>query len=75
MFALIIATYNSDEPVLLATARTLKAAQRRWHEHVPGNSAIKLAGFLTPSGLVNYYGKPLKPAIGVTGVKVKMEVS
>jgi len=57
MFVLVAAREYGDEPVLLATARTLPAIQRKWRKILDGVShPYSCVGILTPDGLVNYYG-------------------
>ena len=65
MFAIIASMKYGGEAVLIDTARTLPAAQRKWHKHFPveAPNPYKCIGILTPSGLVNYYGKRIAPGV------------
>ena len=85
MFAIVAQRHNSGEDegmVLLATARTLKAIQRKW-QVVMGQEAdqawrrrparYEYVGILTPEGLVNFRGAPIGP-IGGERVVARMEI-
>ena len=78
MYALIACLEDGGEPVLLATARTLKAAQRKFDKALagdpPGQPRYRFIGFLTPDGLVNYHGNRIsKTSIGYVTVKMGLD--
>lgn len=76
MYALIACLEDGGEPVLLATARTLKAAQRKFDKATPmtAKPGYRFVGFLTPDGLVNYYGERIRPtSIGYITVKMGLD--
>lgn len=80
MFAVVAQRHNQDSRegmVLLATARTLKAAQKKW-QTIQGGEASKIQrrkcplfeyiAILTPDGLVNFHGDKFAP--GTVGYAV-----
>ena len=71
MYALIAAREEGGEPVLLATARTLPAIQRKFD--VALNTKRSWFGMLllTPKGVVNYHGNKV-PMSSIGRVSVKM---
>lgn len=85
MYALIGCTKDGGEPVLLNTAHTLKAAQRKmdiilgmmwmttWKQ--PSTApCYKFLGFLTEVGLVNYDGERIsKSTLGSVTLKMEIE--
>lgn len=85
MYALIGCKEDGGEPVLLAMARTLKAAQRKWDiilgqmavtkwKHPNWGPRYKFIGFLTEAGLTNYAGDHTsKSMIGHVTVKMGIE--
>jgi hypothetical protein len=74
MFAVVAQRHNQDSRegmILLATARTLKAAQKKWMV-INGQEADQIwrrrppryqyIAMLTPYGLVNFYGDKIAPS-------------
>lgn len=76
MFALI--AHNAEgRTVLLGTARTRRAIQKKWDAAFNRTHTYRFMGVLTPAGLTNYAGAMLGPRDrgGEIGrVQVKMYV-
>ncbi len=74
MFAVVAQRHKpraSEGMILLATARTLKAAQKKWRIVEAGEAdqiwrrrppRFNYIGILTPDGLVNFHGEKIKPS-------------
>ena len=71
MYALIAALDEGGEPVLLATARTLPAIQRKFDVTLTTNHLWFGVVILTPAGVVNYHGDKI-PSSSIGRVSVKM---
>lgn len=78
MYALIACLKDGGEPVLLATARSLTAAQGKFDKLItkysPDPPIYRFFGFLTPDGFVNYHGRRIRPTtIGYVTVKMGLD--
>lgn len=63
MYALVATSQYGYKAELLATARSLRAIQKKWQEIIESTPAkYKCVGILTEFGLVNYHGEPILPS-------------
>ena len=60
MYALIYSYQSATEAKVWATARTLRAIQRKWNRDVL--PSMHYIGILGPNGLINYNGEPIPKA-------------
>ncbi len=83
MFAVIACLEDGGEPRLLATARTLRAAQKKMsavqdamaHQRwLRKPCRYRFIGLLTEDGLMNYHGERIKPtSLGYVTLKMGID--